>query len=202
MESAVEARVFDPFFSTKEAEDNRGLGMTTVYAIARKRGGDAELVSRPGQGTTVRLLLPIAKRAPTRTQSRGQAVAQCRGTILVVEDDALVRTSIRHYLRRAGYQVLEARTAADALRIYRNQSGEVDLVLTDVVLPGMSGPHLRRRLQQLLPKPPVVLVSAYPEEKLRQRPDFDPGASVLPKPFSEKQLLEAVEAELPVKRSA
>jgi PAS domain S-box-containing protein len=178
----------------------RGQPMGMVQTIARNHGGDVEITDEAGAAATVRVLLPIVERVCNEPRGAKPCRAAPRATVLVVEDYELVCTSIRYYLSRAGYRVLEARTAADALHVYRSQSGEVDMVLADVVLPDGSGLHLTRRLERLMPHPEIVLVSGYPEEHLRGRSDFDPKTPVLRKPFSGRQLVQTVERRLSNRR--
>src|SRR6266853_1811942 len=145
IDRAAQARLFEPFFTTKEFGKGTGLGLATVYGIVRASGGGIDVESRPGAGTTFRIYLPASDDAPAL---RGRAVLppeSGRGeTILVVEDEDPVRTLLRRILVDHGYRVLEARDGADGLRRSQEHGGEIHLLLTDVVMPEMTGPELAR----------------------------------------------------------
>jgi len=195
MTPEVAAQAFDPFFTTKEVGQGTGLGLSTVYAFARQSGGTAELASRPGHGTTVRLLLPRSFASPMPTCSAcveavkpaQPAEDRIRGRVLVVEDNALVRLVTEQSLVEMGFQVVGAADGVDALDVLSRDRG-FDAVVTDVVMPrGVSGLDLARQAIRLMPNLKVLLVSGYSREQLSDmRPD-EPF-ELLPKPFTPKEL--------------
>ena len=190
-------RIFEPFFTTKEVGKGTGLGLAIVYAIVRQHEGWVEVESVVGRGTTLRVFLPalVSKVPGTRVgESVGgeQLPGGCE-TILVVEDEVAVRAVARMALRRLGYTVLEADNAQAALRLWSELGGRVDLLFTDIVMPGgMTGHELAARLQLLKPELKILFCSGY----TREAEAFDPGegrsASFLPKPYKAGELALAV----------
>ena len=192
MEEEVAARAFEPFFTTKAPSEAGGLGLAMVYGVVRQSGGRVELDSRPGAGTTVRVYLPATDRKPTR-QPRDFAGAAMQGngeTILVVEDEESVRGLVSRVLSRNGYWVLEAREPEEALRRFADGPAEIDLLLSDVVLPGMSGPALASRLAAAQPDVRVVLMSGYTDDVVIGLDDD--RVPLLKKPFTLTRLLTVV----------
>jgi PAS domain S-box-containing protein len=200
MDPDTRARVFEPFFSTKGRD--RGLGLTTAYAIAERSGGGIEIDSRPGQGTTVRVLLPVVD--ASRSQSVGPAEdpsismdlnpATRRRTILAVEDDPSVRGLVREILETAGHSVLVASDGLDAIRIARGHPGPIDLVLTDVIMPAMNGRDLVDRLAATRPDVGVLYMTGHREDTMADQGVLEPGISLISKPFSRDDLLGRIEA--------
>jgi hypothetical protein len=145
LSSEAKAHLFEPFFTTKEVGKGTGLGLATVYGIVRQSGGFIAVDSEPDRGTRFRIYLPRAE-APVAEAPRAPlalvSTTNGAGTVLVVEDEAGVRHLARDVLRRSGYRVLEAADGAEALRLVAAQQGPIDLLLTDVVMPGMSGAEL------------------------------------------------------------
>jgi two-component system, cell cycle sensor histidine kinase and response regulator CckA len=184
MSEDVLARLFEPFFTTKEFGKGTGLGLATVYGIVRASGGGIDVESRPRAGSTFRIYLPASDEAPAL---RGRAVLPPeagRGeTILVVEDEDPVRTLLRRILVDHGYLVLEARDGADGLRRSQEHGGEIHLLLTDVVMPEMTGPELARHVSAQRPTTRVLFMTGYTEH--------DPAGAeaLLHKPFSSSTLL-------------
>src|SRR6185503_1969424 len=148
MDEATLAQIFDPFFTTKESGRGTGLGLSTVYGIVKQSGGGITVSSAVGEGTRFSIVLPRADGAGAGAAARGEAEAAPRGTetILMAEDQAPLRQAIGVALRGFGYTVLEARDVNDARRIAREHPGEIALLLTEVVMPGLSGPDLADRV--------------------------------------------------------
>jgi signal transduction histidine kinase len=184
MSEGVLARLFEPFFTTKEYGKGTGLGLATVYGIVRACAGAIDVESRPGAGSTFRIYLPASDDAPAARGRVARAPDGGRGeTILVVEDEDPVRTLLRRILVEHGYHVLEARDGADGLRRLREHRGEIHLLLTDMVMPEMTGPELAKQVAAQRPGTRVLFMTGYTEH--------DPaGASaLLHKPFSSATLL-------------
>jgi two-component system, cell cycle sensor histidine kinase and response regulator CckA len=194
MTSEVRARLFEPFFTTKERGKGTGLGLPTVYGIVRQTGGSLEVESEPGKGATFSIFLPIGAASEyERTRDAERAPWSVRGTetVLLVEDQAEVLAVARDTLRRHGYRVLEAEGPEQAVVI---SSGDdpIDLLLTDVVLPGMSGHVLAARLQDERPTLRVLLTSGYADERLAMPEAAGDQPPFLQKPFTSAALLSKV----------
>jgi CheY-like chemotaxis protein len=184
MNAETLARVFEPFFTTKAGPQGRGLGLSTVYGIVKQSGGSIGVSSVPGQGTRFDLLLP--KAADDAVPPSPPARAECRRraeTILVVEDEPPVRMLVRRTLLTQGYTVLEAGSAEDALALAAQKQGPIDLMLTDSVLPGASGPALARELAATRPDMRVLFVSGYSADGVLQDRGLTPLQAFLQKPF-------------------
>ncbi len=198
------SRIFDPFFSTKEIGSGTGLGLSTVYGIVRQTGGFVNVDSKVGKGTRFTIYLPaIAEEKklslvqPTAEEDREDDSKPApdltgRGTILLVEDEDAVRVFSARALRNKGYNVLEARSGEEALEVLGKEGDQIDLTVTDVVMPQMDGPTLYKHMQERWPKMKVVFVSGYTEDRLREQ--FKSGETIhfLGKPFSLKQLASKV----------
>ncbi|MES2785383.1 MAG: response regulator [Pseudomonadota bacterium] len=185
-------RVFEPFFTTKEVGKGTGLGLAMIYGFVKQSGGHITIDSRPGGGTAVRLYLPRTTSEPAsapRVQGSAPAPgpANGRGTILLVEDDSLVRRYANDQLTGLGYHVLEADSGAQALA-FLSQSTPVDLLFTDVVMPGMSGSALAERACQLRPGLRVLYASGYTEDAIVHHGQLAQGAPLLAKPYRRDEL--------------
>ena len=185
MDAATRARVFEPFFTTKEQGRGSGLGLATVYGIVKQSGGFIWVYSEVGHGTVFKVYLPPAKtRAiPRPSEMRPRESAHGWETVLLVEDEDAVRALAREVLRRHGYIVLEARHGVDALRIAERHPDTIHLMVTDVVMPHMSGRELAERLSTVRPHMKVLFMSGYTDHALMHR-ELAPGSAFLQKPFT------------------
>jgi two-component system cell cycle sensor histidine kinase/response regulator CckA len=189
------SRIFDPFFSTKELGSGTGLGLSTVYGIVRQTGGFVFVESGPGQGAVFEIYLPHYNetdatpnvRSDTGEPLVGTDLTGC-GRVLLVEDEDPVRKFGARALRNKGYDVIEADSGEEALGILRNAAGKIDLLITDVVMPGLDGPVLVREVREICPDIKVIFISGYTEDAFRRRLDSEGNIDFLPKPFSLKQL--------------
>jgi two-component system, cell cycle sensor histidine kinase and response regulator CckA len=185
MDAEVRAHLFEPFFTTKAVGKGTGLGLATVYGIVRQSGGDIRVDSAPGQGTTFRIFLPRVDEPVETTPERAPSPLLPGGTetILLVEDDDAVRQLAVIVLRRLGYTVLEAADAEVATRIFESQAEPIDLLVTDVIMPGLSGFRLAERLRALRPELRVLYLSGYSEEELDLTQDVGADTRFLAKPY-------------------
>ncbi len=190
MDEVTLARVFEPFYTTKEQGKGTGLGLPTVYGIVMQSGGNVLIDSAPGAGTTVRVLLPRVETPASAARPPAPAVTVRRGreTVLLVEDEELVRELVHDFLASAGYDVLEAGDAETALHIAKTSGASINAVVTDVVLPGMNGSDLAKQLRMLAPQIRVLYVSGYPGAGVFSDSAFGPGSEFLAKPFTRQML--------------
>ncbi len=186
MDAATAARIFEPFFTTKEAGKGTGLGLSTVYGILMQSGGDVAVESTPGAGTTMRVFLPIVDGVPASPVApRPEPLPRGNETLLVVEDEDFVRELVREFLHTSGYTVIEANSAEDAIRLIENEdTPPIDLLVTDVVLPGLNGARLAEHLKARMPRIEALYMSGYPGDSMFRGEVFDPGQSFLAKPFT------------------
>ena len=193
MEAETVRRAFEPFFTTKPLGEGTGLGLSMVYGIAQQSGGRAAVYSEPGEGTVVSVYLPRVDVAPApipRTV-RGADVVSAEGTVLLVEDEEVIRRLATKMLKRQGYTVLSAGDPVEALQLAAD-AGQIDLLLTDVVMPSMNGPELARLLLAERPGLRVLFTSGYPAGAFAGRGILEDGALLLQKPFASSDLLAAV----------
>jgi two-component system, cell cycle sensor histidine kinase and response regulator CckA len=198
MDERTLARLFEPFFTTKELGRGTGLGLATVYGIVRQSGGHIRVNSRLHHGSTFTVYLPRVEGTGERADESPGWTDQPRaaGTVLVVEDEVSVRRLACRVLRARGYRVLEAGEGGEALRLLRQHEGPVDLVLTDIIMPGLSGPALVERLLLDAPHLKVLYITGYSEEAIRQQGVLPAGGALLEKPFTAHQLAERVRGVL------
>jgi two-component system cell cycle sensor histidine kinase/response regulator CckA len=195
MSREVTTQAFEPFFTTKPTGEGTGLGLATVFGIVTQAGGEVSIDSEVGVGTTVRIHLPAVTESspPPRTAQPPARWPSGGGeTILLVEDEGNVREPARRILARSGYTVLEASTADRALEIVRRESAVVDLLLTDVVMPGRSGKELSHELLTLSPTTRVLFMSGYSKNVIVHKGVLDEGVNFIAKPFSADDLLRTV----------
>jgi PAS domain S-box-containing protein len=198
MDEETRARVFEPFFTTKGPGKGTGLGLSTAYGIIRQHDGAIWLYSEVGRGTTARIYLPRVFESlavPSTPAAQPPSVGGGR-TILVVEDEAAVRHVERRMLEAHGYRVLLAEGGAAALELVRAHPGTIDLLLTDVIMPEMNGREVAAAVQELRPGLPVLFVSGHVGDALDRHGGLGPEARVLSKPFSSRELVDAVRAAL------
>jgi len=186
MDGATLSRIFEPFFTTKEAGQGTGLGLAMVYGVIKQSGGSIWVNSEMGLGTSFRIYLPQAMGTSETEESRKPqtGVKQGNETILLVEDDAAVRELLRTMLAGEGYTVLAAERPADVESICVRHSGTIDMLLTDMVLPGLSGREVAKKASALRPRLKVLYISGYTDDALIQGHGFDGASAFLQKPFS------------------
>jgi PAS domain S-box-containing protein len=193
MDEATRHRAFDPFFTTKGPAQGAGLGLATVYGIVRQSGGAVSLRSVPGAGTQVRIHLP--RGVVSDTQPATAPVAAPRGVVLLVEDEPRVRSQARRLLQRSGYEVVEASDGAEAKRVFAERQEDIDVVVTDVVMPIVGGVELVATLRAVQPDLPVVLVSGFTAEE--QDLPLGDRTAFLTKPYTIEALCDAIDAVVP-----
>jgi CheY-like chemotaxis protein len=190
MTEEVRSHLFEPFFTTKVLGKGTGLGLATCHGIVRRMGGHIRVSSRPGRGTTFQISLPCVERpAEARSVARAPSpIPTGTETILVVEDDAAVRRLTIQALRSQGYRIIDAADGAEALEVARALGGDLDLVISDVVMPRVGGPELMKRLAAAAPGARRLLVSGHAESDVLPASLTDLGADFLPKPFTPESL--------------
>jgi two-component system cell cycle sensor histidine kinase/response regulator CckA len=204
MDEDVKARLFEPFFTTKEFGKGSGLGLSTAYGIIKQSGGYMQVFSEPGDGALFRILLPVTDKASVAWEAVRPArntAAKGTETILLVEDEDLVISLLKTILVRAGYRVLAASSGEEALALARAFDKRLDLVLTDVVMDGMSGRELWDCVKPIHPHAEVIFISGYTEDDVLKQGVSREGVSFLAKPFDSKDLLEKIRDILDTKRN-
>jgi len=187
MDKETQQRIFEPFFTTKEMGKGTGLGLSTVYGIVQQSGGYVWVYSEVGRGTTFKIYLPRVEDEADRPPAVAEPPAARAITselLLLVEDEASVRELLRELLETAGYSVLEASRPAEALRIAQSRAEPIHLLITDVVMPEMTGPELARRLVEMRPGLRMLFLSGYTEGVVVDRGLLGDGAHFLQKPFT------------------
>ena len=187
MDAETQAHIFEPFFTTKEKGKGTGLGLATVYGIVKQSGGYIWVYSEPGHGTAFKIYLPrIEDQNATTVREPVEAAALPRGseTVLLVEDEKGVRELAREYLQMSGYSVLEAPDGQAALELASMHRGSIDLLMTDVVMPGLNGRELAERMNQIRPGIKILYMSGYTDQAIGRRGILESEAALLQKPFT------------------
>ena len=194
MPPEVAARAFEPFFTTKAKGEGSGLGLATVYGIVTQAGGDVTIYTEPAFGTTIRVNLPATDAAASVDQIAPieDRSAHTGETVLLVEDEDMVREPARRILTRNGYVVLDAANADDALRVAGEHDGAIHLLLTDVVMPGKSGKELAAELRRDRPDTRVLYMSGYSQDVIVHQGVLEEGVNLIEKPFAANELLSRV----------
>ncbi|HTM00612.1 MAG TPA: PAS domain-containing protein [Candidatus Omnitrophota bacterium] len=194
MDAATLERAFEPFFTTKPVGEGTGLGLSTVYGIVKQSEGEVFVASAPGEGATFTIYFPSAQ-APASEEPRPVAIPGLtpgHETILLVEDETMVRDLFRDVLEASGYRVLEAANGIEALEVVSRFAQEIDLLVTDVIMPGMAGGELVRRMAEVRPATKVLYVSGYTDDALVRRGVIEAGVSFLQKPCMPDELSRVV----------
>ncbi|MBM4125478.1 MAG: PAS domain S-box protein, partial [Nitrospira sp.] len=194
MDAETQARIFEPFYTTKEVGKGTGLGLTTVYGIVQQHRGAIQVQSAPGQGTTMSIYLPRAVEAAADPHEPSPAMAPAQGTetILLVEDEDEVRALLREFLETAGYRVLEAGQGEEALTLSAHHAGPIHLLLTDMVMPRMSGRQVAEALGQARPGLKVCYLTGYADDAFVRQGQLPPHSALLHKPVSLESLTRTV----------
>jgi len=192
MSQDLQARIFEPFFTTKEAGKGSGLGLATVYGIVKQSGGNIWVYSEPGIGATFKVYLPLDTSDDPiagRAEPQGGQWSKGNETVLLVEDAPVIRRLAREIMSRAGYTVLEAADAVQALSLVATHAGPIDMLLTDLIMPGPSGVDLAEQLKTIRDDVRVLFMSGYTDNAIVRNGLLGEGASFLQKPFTPEELL-------------
>ena len=191
MDAETQARIFEPFFTTKDVDRGTGLGLSTVYGIVKQSEGHIQVDSEPGRGTMFEIYLPQVEMLAEDTGVAQVSDKELRGTetVLLVEDEEMVRNLVRLVLRQSGYRVVEAANGAEALRASQDYEGTIDLLVVDVVMPQMNGPELVQRLEGRRPQMKVLYMSGYTNEAVFRRGGVGTERALLQKPFAPEVLV-------------
>ena len=194
MDAKTLSHVFEPFFTTKEAGKGTGLGLSTVYGIVKQSGGHVAVYSEPGVGTTFKIYLPRVEGLPERASGSFKRAREAGGTetVLVVEDEEAVRRLVCRSLEAHGYKTVPAASASEALLACEKHAGEIHLMLTDVVMPHLSGRELAQRIAALRPRMKVLFMSGYTDNAIVHHGVLDAGMPFLQKPFTPRSVAQKV----------
>jgi two-component system, cell cycle sensor histidine kinase and response regulator CckA len=204
MDAETQAHIFEPFFTTKEAGKGTGLGLATVYGVVKQSGGFIWVYSEVGKGTSFKIYLPRVDQVEEKGSAPNAAGEAPRGaeTILLAEDEQDVREVAREFLESAGYTVVEARDGNEALRVAGDRNRGIDLLVTDMVMPGMTGRELAQRIQALRPALPAIFMSGYSEQTAAENAQSNGSIYLLTKPFSRSGILRTIREALNATRVA
>jgi two-component system, cell cycle sensor histidine kinase and response regulator CckA len=195
MTEEIKAKIFEPFFTTKGVGEGTGLGLATVYGIVKQSGGYIWVYSEPGRGSTFKLYFPLYTGSETgipEATGEYQIPAAEAATILLVEDDSMVRHAVRRILDRSPHTIFEAASAREAIAQFNEKRGRVDLVITDMVMPNMTGGELIRELRERNPQLRAIIMSGYSEEATTREWRLPPNSVFVEKPISPSKLLRCV----------
>ncbi len=194
MDSATQERIFEPFFSTKGPRSGTGLGLSTVYGIVRQAGGEIEVTSSPGLGTTISIYLPLFQGEPSASAAAASSVASVqRGTLLVADDDPEVGAIMQRILSRKGYDLIHCSNGVHALEELRRREGHVDLIVCDAVMPQMGGRELHSAILKSWGEIPFLVCSGYAADSFEPEFFSHPTRGFIAKPFGERALLRRVQ---------
>jgi CheY-like chemotaxis protein len=190
MSPEVQAQIFGPFFTTKKTGEGTGLGLSTVYGIVKQMSGHIDVFSEQGKGSVFRVFFPVC-REDAEAKAQAEAFVMPRGaeTVLIAEDDDAIRKLLVDILEPLGYRVITADSGMEALRVAETAGGGVDILLTDVVMPGMSGKELAQRFQTIDPGIKVLFMSGYTEEVIIRHGVEQAGVSFIQKPLIPNKLV-------------
>ncbi len=190
MDASTQARIFEPFFTTKEPGKGTGLGLATVYGVVKQSDGYIWVYSEPGQGTTFKIYLPLAADLVESPKTQAATPAPARGseTILLVEDEESVRNLVADFLKSSGHTVIEAGEGEEAIRLASSQKQKIDLLISDVVMPKLSGRELWNDLRKRLPTLKVLFISGYTDDSVVRHGVIDGDVAFLQKPFTMRAL--------------
>jgi CheY-like chemotaxis protein len=194
MNEQTSARIFEPFFSTKEPGKGTGLGLSTIYGIVKQSGGNIWVYSEPGKGTTFKIYFPLVGAHTQRiaTATEAEEISNGNETILLAEDEEIVRNLARQVLEMYGYRVLEAASGKEALFICEQNKEPIHLLITDVIMPEMGGPELASRVAKLCPETKVLYMSGYTDSAIVHQGELDESAKFIQKPFTAERLARKV----------
>jgi len=197
MDAATLPHIFEPFFTTKPMGKGTGLGLSTVYGIVKQSGGSVQVESEPRRGTVFRICLPAEDGVTQQRQGRsGERIGGGSETILVAEDEADLRDLTRIFLQEYGYRVITASSAEQAIQTAEKISGPIHLLLTDVIMPGMSGRQLAERIRCKRPQTKIVYMTGYTDDMVMPHKVLEPGVQLLQKPFTRADLARKVRSTL------
>jgi len=196
MDAATLNRVFEPFFTTKPTGKGTGLGLSTVFGIVKQSGGSVAIYSEPGRGTSVKVYLPAMRGMAAAAGGEESGASTARAArlqrVLIVEDDVIVRELLHEVLSEAGYEVATVANPAEAIALSERDPGRMDLMVTDVIMPGMDGRKLAARLAPARPDMAVLFISGYPQQAISHNGDLEAGLAFIQKPFTPEALLRRV----------
>jgi two-component system, cell cycle sensor histidine kinase and response regulator CckA len=203
MNEEVRSRLFEPFFTTKGPGKGTGLGLATVFGIVKQSGGNIRVYSEPGKGTTFRIYLPRVEKRADKDRPSSEICKPSKGdeAILLVEDEASVRGVILSMLEGTGYSILSACNGDEALKICKERKGRIDLLLSDVVMPGISGREMATQLAKVHPETKVLFMSGYTDDAIQHHGVLEPGTAFIEKPFSQVKLTRKIREVLSGKTS-
>jgi CheY-like chemotaxis protein len=204
MDEETQKHIFEPFYTTKEIGKGTGLGLSTAYGIVQQSGGAIEVFSELGRGTTFKIYLPRCAEDTDKNEAAGDTEQQLIGseTILLTEDEEMIRNLVREALEMNGYKVLEAKDGRSALALCGQYDGRIHLLVTDVIMPEMNGYELATRITKLRPELKLLYMSGYTDDSIARQRILDPDVFFLQKPFTPRTLVRKVREALDYNRQA